>query len=42
MEKLYLAADSGGSKTLWRLVDDGANPISEFTTLGLGAVESGV
>lgn len=42
MEKMYLAADSGGSKTLWRLVDDSANVISEFTTMGLGAVEKGV
>lgn len=42
MEKIYLAADSGGSKTLWTLIDSNGNEIFKYKTIGLGAVKSGI
>ncbi len=40
--KLYLAADSGGSKTLWRVCDVSGIMCDEYTTKGLGAVKDGL
>ena len=39
---LYLAADSGGSKTLWVLLDKAGNTVAEYKTHGLGAVKAGI
>ncbi len=39
---LYLAADSGGSKTVWVLLDKNGNTIAEYKTHGLGAVKAGI
>lgn len=41
-EKLYLAADSGGSKTKWILCENFGKRISEFETAGLGATGDGI
>lgn len=35
--KLYLAADSGGSKTVWLLIDQNGNLIKNVKTKGLGS-----
>ena len=40
--KLYLAADSGGSKTKWILCDSNGKRVSEFETAGLGATGDGI
>lgn len=40
--KLYLAADSGGSKTLWRICDASGFMYDECTTKGLGAIGEGL
>ncbi len=40
--KLYLAADSGGSKTLWRICDASGLMYDEYTTKGLGAIKEGL
>ena len=41
-DRLYLAADSGGSKTRWVLCTENGSTVSELETLGLGAVEEGI
>lgn len=41
-QKIYLAADSGGSKTIWTLVSSKGEKIYEFKTIGLGAVKEGI
>lgn len=41
-KKIYLAADSGGSKTIWALVSEDGKKIHEFKTIGLGAVKAGI
>ena len=40
--KIYLAADSGGSKTLWSLIDEGGVTVYEAKTAGLGAIKEGL
>ena len=40
--ELYLAADSGGSKTVWVLLDKSGKTVAEYKTHGLGAVKAGV
>lgn len=40
--KLYLAADSGGSKTVWQLIDNKGKTVFSCRTQGLGAVSEGV
>lgn len=42
MEKLFLAADSGGSKTVWSLIDSTGAQVFSFKTEGLGAVKEGI
>ncbi len=37
-EKLFLAADSGGSKTVWMLINEAGDLIKSVKTQGLGAV----
>ena len=39
---IYLAADSGGSKTIFRLVDEKGTVLTEVKTEGMGAVRAGV
>lgn len=41
-DKIYLAIDSGGSKTLWRCVDNCGNIIGEIKTEGMGAINAGI
>lgn len=41
-EKLYLAADSGGSKTVWMLLKENGDLVAKVRTNGLGAVREGV
>lgn len=41
-EKLYLAADSGGSKTLWTLITENADILFEYRTQGVGAVRANI
>ena len=41
-KKIYLAADSGGSKTLWSLIDKSGATIYELKTAGLGAIREGI
>ena len=40
--KIYLAVDSGGSKTLWSLIDISGFTVYETRTAGLGAVKEGI
>ena len=40
--KLFLAADSGGSKTDWALTDESGNTLYSCQTQGLGAIKEGV
>ncbi|MBE6750388.1 MAG: hypothetical protein E7560_04415 [Ruminococcaceae bacterium] len=42
MEKLFLAADSGGSKTIWRLINTNGKIVFECSTDGLGAIKAGL
>lgn len=42
MEKLYLAADSGGSKTKWDLLNGNGEIVFSLETEGLGAVQEGI
>ena len=42
MEKVFLAADSGGSKTIWSLIEENGNEIFSVVTEGLGAVKEGI
>ena len=42
MEKLYLAADSGGSKTKWDLLNGNGEIVFSLETDGLGAVKEGI
>lgn len=37
LKKLFLAADSGGSKTVWTLINEDGDLIKEIKTRGLGA-----
>lgn len=41
-DRLYIGADSGGSKTRWVLCTEKGSAVSELETLGLGAVEEGM
>ncbi len=41
-DRLYLAADSGGSKTRWILCTEKGSTVSELETLGLGATGEGI
>ena len=41
-EMLYLAADSGGSKTIWVLLTEHGETICEFRTEGIAAVKEGI
>ena len=41
-QKMYLAADSGGSKTIWSLISAEGETIFEYKTIGVGAVKSGI
>lgn len=41
-KRIYLAADSGGSKTVWSLVDKSGATIYELKTAGLGAIRDGI
>lgn len=41
-DKLYLAADSGGSKTVWTLLTAQGEEVFAYTTAGLGAVQAGI
>lgn len=41
-DDLYLAADSGGSKTVWVLLDKLGNTVAEHKAHGLGAIKEGV
>lgn len=38
----FLAADSGGSKTVWTLLNANGTPVSTCRTLGLGAIKEGL
>ncbi|MBP3377024.1 MAG: hypothetical protein J6L83_09700 [Clostridia bacterium] len=40
--KIYLAVDSGGSKTLWSLIDGCGVTLYETKTAGLGAIREGI
>lgn len=40
--QIFLSADSGGSKTLWILLNDKGEKICEYKTIGLGAIKEGV
>lgn len=40
--ELFLAADSGGSKTIWTLLTKEAEVVFEYRTRGLGAVKAGI
>lgn len=40
--KIFLSADSGGSKTLWILLSDKGDKICEYKTAGLGAIKEGI
>ena len=40
--KIYLAADSGGSKTVWSLIDKSGATVYELKTAGLGAIKEGI
>ena len=42
MGNIYLAADSGGSKTVFLLVDEKGTVLTEVKTEGMGAVRAGV
>lgn len=41
-KKLFLAADSGGSKTEWVVVNEKGDTIAHIKTKGLGAIKDGV
>lgn len=41
-KEIFLAADSGGSKTIWVLIDSSGKRLKEYRTKGLGAVEEGI
>lgn len=41
-EKLYLAADSGGSKTIWVLLTEFGEKLCEFRTEGVAAVKENI
>lgn len=41
-KRIYLAADSGGSKTLWSMIDENGVTLHEMKTAGLGAIREGV
>ena len=41
-KKIYLAVDSGGSKTLWSLIDGCGVTLYETKTAGLGAIREGL
>ena len=41
-KKIYLAVDSGGSKTLWSLIDTSGVTLYEIKTAGLGAIREGI
>lgn len=41
-KKIYLAADSGGSKTVWSLIDKNGATVYELKTAGLGAIREGI
>lgn len=38
MEKLFLAADSGGSKTVWRVLNSSGETLEQIRTEGMGAI----
>ncbi len=42
MEKMFLAADSGGSKTEWVLINSDGEVIAKTKTKGLGAIKEGL
>lgn len=42
MRKVFLAADSGGSKTIWSLIDENGTELFSMVTEGLGAVKEGI
>lgn len=42
MKKVFLAADSGGSKTIWSLIEEDGNELFSTVTEGLGAIKEGV
>lgn len=42
MTKLFLAADSGGTKTVWRLINETGKIVFEHHTDGLGAIKAGI
>lgn len=39
-ERLFLAADSGGSKTVWRLITQEGIVVFEYKTAGVGAIKA--
>ena len=41
-KKIYLAIDSGGSKTIWSLIDEIGVTVYEIKTAGLGAIREGL
>lgn len=40
-KKLYIAADSGGSKTVWTVIGENGDIIKKYVTIGLGAAKEG-
>lgn len=42
MERIYLVADSGGSKTIWVLLTERGETVCEFRTEGVAAVKEGI
>ncbi len=42
IKKIFLAADSGGSKTEWVVIDDSGTTITQIKTKGLAAIKEGI